>query len=118
MKSAIVRLAAAVAACAAASATAQPPNAEAPMPDDTRRTETAGAAAENPFFAPSPLPLQYPPFDRIRDEHFAPALERGMAEHLAEVESIASNPEPPTFENTIVAHQRSGRHLERTATVF
>src|SRR5690606_16499641 len=118
MKSAIVRLAAAVAACAAASATAQPPNAEAPMPDDTRRTETAGAAAENPFFAPSPLPLQYPPFDRIRDEHFAPALERGMAEHLAEVESIASNPEPPTFENTIVALERSGRLLERTATVF
>jgi len=88
------------------------------MPDDTRRTETAGAAAENPFFAPSPLPLQYPPFDRIRDEHFAPALERGMAEHLAEVESIASNPEPPTFENTIVALERSGRLLERTATVF
>jgi len=117
MKSAISGLAA-VAACAAASALAQPPSAESPVPNDTSRVETADAAAENPFFSPSALPLEYPPFDRIDDEHFAPALERGMAEHLAEVESIASNPEPPTFENTIVALERSGRLLERTATVF
>ncbi|MFI7609828.1 M3 family metallopeptidase [Nonomuraea terrae] len=74
--------------------------------------------AENPFFAPSDLPYQLPPFGEVREEHYLPAFERGMAEHLAEVEEIANNPEPPTFENTIAALERSGRILDRTATVF
>jgi len=72
----------------------------------------------NPFFAASDLPLGMPAFDRIRNEHFAPAFERGMAEELAEVERIAQSSEPPTFENTLVALERSGRLLRRTRAVF
>ncbi|MFI7418991.1 M3 family metallopeptidase [Nonomuraea sp. NPDC049684] len=74
--------------------------------------------AENPFFAPSSLPYQLPPFADVREEHYLPAFERGMAEHLAEVDAIANSTEPPTFDNTIAALERSGRILDRTATVF
>jgi peptidyl-dipeptidase Dcp len=75
-------------------------------------------AAANPFFAPSTLPYQLPPFDRIRDEHFLPAFERGMQEQLAEIDAIASNKAAPTFENTIVALDRSGQTLTRVGNVF
>jgi peptidyl-dipeptidase Dcp len=74
--------------------------------------------AENPFFAPSNLPYQLPPFADVREEHYLPAFERGMAEHLAEVDAIAGSTEPPTFDNTIAALERSGRILDRTATIF
>lgn len=74
--------------------------------------------AGNPFFAPSNLPYELPPFADIREEHYLPAFERGMAEQLAEVDAIASNPEPATFDNTIAALERSGRILDRTATAF
>uniref|UniRef100_UPI003D70C609 M3 family metallopeptidase n=1 Tax=Nonomuraea sp. bgisy101 TaxID=3413784 RepID=UPI003D70C609 len=74
--------------------------------------------AENPFFAPSSLPYQLPPFEEIREEHYLPAFERGMAEHLAEVDAIANSAEEPTFDNTIAALERSGQILNRTATVF
>jgi peptidyl-dipeptidase Dcp len=76
------------------------------------------SAAANPFFAPSTLPYQLPPFNRIRDEHYLPAFERGMAEHLAEVEAIANNPDPATFENTLLALERSGTLLDRVSRVF
>jgi len=74
--------------------------------------------ADNPFFAESPLPHQHPPFDRIDDAHYAPAFERGMADQIAEVEAIAGATEPPTFENTIVALERSGQLLNRVAATF
>ncbi|MEW9551488.1 M3 family metallopeptidase [Nonomuraea sp. NPDC050783] len=74
--------------------------------------------AENPFFAPSALPYELPPFAEIREEHYLPAFRRGMAEQLAEVEAIAGSAEPPTFDNTIAALERSGAVLDRTATVF
>ncbi|NUS05234.1 MAG: M3 family metallopeptidase [Nonomuraea sp.] len=74
--------------------------------------------AENPFFAPSSLPYQLPPFADVREEHYLPAFERGMAEQLAEVDAIANSTEPPTFDDTIAALERSGRILDRTATVF
>ncbi|MEV4171127.1 M3 family metallopeptidase [Nonomuraea sp. NPDC049709] len=74
--------------------------------------------AENPFFAPSDLPYELPPFADVREEHYLPAFQRGMAEQLAEVDAIASGTEPPTFANTIAALERSGRILDRTATVF
>ena len=77
-------------------------------------TQTDG----NPLFTASPLPLQYPPFDKVRDEHFAPALDRGMAEQLAEIQVIADNPAAPTFDNTILAWERSGRLLSRTTTLL
>ncbi|GII76496.1 peptidyl-dipeptidase Dcp [Sphaerisporangium rufum] len=73
---------------------------------------------ENPFFAPSPLPYRLPPFADIREEHYLPAFERGMAEQLAEVEAIAGAPEPATFDNTVVALERSGELLDRVSTVF
>ncbi|MDT8408103.1 MAG: M3 family metallopeptidase [Wenzhouxiangellaceae bacterium] len=85
--------------------------------DETSAQADAGAA-ENPFFEVSTLPFQMPPFDRIEDDHFMPAMERGMAEQIAEVEAIAGNPEPASFENTIVAMERSGRLLSRTTAVF
>src|SRR5258708_25721118 len=59
-----------------------------------------------------------PPFDQVKVEHFAPALEAAMAEQLAEVDKIAGDPAPPTFENTLAALERSGRTLDRVATVF
>jgi peptidyl-dipeptidase Dcp len=81
----------------------------------TQKAQDQGA---NPFFSPSPLPYQTPPFDRIRDEHFLPAFEAGMQQHLAEVRAIADQKEPATFANTIEALERSGALLSRTSRVF
>ncbi|MDR7331101.1 M3 family metallopeptidase [Roseateles asaccharophilus] len=82
-------------------------------------TGLAGAqASDNPLLTVSPLPLRYPQFDKLRDEHFAPALDRGMAEQLAEIQAIADNPAAPTFDNTIVAWEKSGRLLARANTLL
>ncbi|HEY1076428.1 MAG TPA: M3 family metallopeptidase [Fontimonas sp.] len=67
---------------------------------------------------PSPLQFEYPPFDLIRDEHFKPAFEAGMREQLAEIDAIASNPQPASFDNTVVAMERSGALLGRVSAVF
>ncbi|WP_158917181.1 peptidyl-dipeptidase Dcp [Caulobacter sp. S45] len=75
-------------------------------------------AAEDPFSSPSTLPFEAPRFDQIKDEDFQPALEGGMARQMAEVEKIADNPAPPTFENTIVAMEKSGQMLNRVRSVF
>lgn len=80
--------------------------------------DVAEEATVNPFFEVSTLPLQMPPFDQIRDEHFIPAMERGMEQHLAEIEAIATSAVAPSFDNTIVAMERSGRMLSRVAAVF
>ena len=72
----------------------------------------------NPFFAPSSLPFQAPPFDKIKDEDYQPAIEAGMAEERKEVQAIADNPAPPTFENTIVAMEKSGQLLRRVRAAF
>ncbi len=72
----------------------------------------------NPFLAPSPLPFELPPFADIRDEHYGPALDEGMRLHLEEVRAIADDPEPPTFDNTLVALERSGAVLDRVQRVF
>jgi peptidyl-dipeptidase Dcp len=74
--------------------------------------------ASNPFAKASPLPLHYPAFDKIKDEHFMPAFAAGMREQLREVASIANNPKAPTFDNTIVAMERSGLMLARVSTTF
>jgi peptidyl-dipeptidase Dcp len=73
---------------------------------------------DNPLLKESSLDFRYPPFDKLRDEHFAPAYEQGMAEQLKEIAPIASNPEPPTFENTIVALEKSGELLGRVDRIF
>ncbi len=75
-------------------------------------------AAENPLLTESTLPFHYPHFDQIRNEHFSPAFEHGMAEHLKEIETIANNPEKPTFQNTIVALEKAGELLGRVSTIF
>ena len=80
------------------------------------------AAAEfgpsNPFYAPSTLPFGAPPFDRIKDEDYQPAIEAGMAQQLAEIDAIANDREAPTFENTFAAIERSGRLLARASAAF
>jgi peptidyl-dipeptidase Dcp len=72
----------------------------------------------NPLLTESRLPLRYPPFDQIRNEHFAPAFERGMEEHRREVAAIAASPEQPSFENTVVALEQAGQLLARASRVF
>jgi len=72
----------------------------------------------NPFYAPSTLPFQAPPFDKIKDEDYQPAIEAGMAEELAQIQAIADNPAPPTFENTLVAMQKTGQLLQRAMAAF
>lgn len=73
---------------------------------------------ENPFLAPSQLPYQLPPFAEIREEHYRPALDQGMAEQLAEIAAITGDPEPPSFDNTLVALERSGSLLRQVLAVF
>ena len=85
-------------------------------------SEALAAAADfgpaNPFYAPSTLPFQAPPFDKIKDEDFQPAIEAGMAQAEAEILRIADNPDGPTFDNTIVAMEKSGRLFDRAMAAF
>ena len=100
----IVAVALALAACAPAS---------------PKKSATAPAAAPaNPFFSASTLPFEAPPFDKIKDGDFQPAIEEGMKQQLVAIGKIADNPEPPTFDNTVVAMERSGELLARVSKVF
>jgi peptidyl-dipeptidase Dcp len=74
--------------------------------------------AENPLLSESSLPYHIPPFDKIKDEDFVPAIEQGMRDQLKEVETVADNSEKPTFDNTIVALERTGRLLDRAQRTF
>ncbi len=78
----------------------------------------AEAASDNPLLSPSALPYHLPPFQAMKDEHFAPAFGAGMAEQLKEVDAIANNPAAPTFDNTIIALERSGRTLNLVRRAF
>ena len=81
----------------------------------------AGAQAPsrvNPLTVPSTLPFQAPRFDQITDADYQPAIEQGMAEQIAEMNRIASDPAAPSFANTIEAMERSGRTLERASQAF
>jgi len=80
--------------------------------------KTVEFGPSNPFYAASTLPLQAPPFDKIRDSDYQPALEAGMAQQQEEVKAIAENPDPPTFENTLVALEKSGQLFKRVVMVF
>jgi peptidyl-dipeptidase Dcp len=72
----------------------------------------------NPFYAPSTLPFQAPPFDKIKDSDYQPAIEAGIAERLKEIDAIANNPAPPDFQNTLVALEKSGQLLRRVQRAF
>ena len=72
----------------------------------------------NPFFTDYDAPYQIPPFDEIKEEHYMPAFEKGMKEQLEEIDQIANNPEQPTFENTLVELERTGKTLGKVADVF
>ena len=111
-----------IAASLSLGACATAPENAASMSDDTASAaasaEATPAAVANPFFAPSTLPYQYPRFDQIKDADYAPAFEEGMRQQRAEMDAIANAADAPTFENTIVAMERSGQLLTRVANVF
>ncbi len=79
---------------------------------------TESSTEQNPLLIASTLPYGAPAYDAIELSHFGPAFERGMQEQVEEVAAIASNSEPPTFANTVVALERSGQTLARTSSVF
>ncbi|WP_027386808.1 M3 family metallopeptidase [Chryseobacterium gregarium] len=83
---------------------------EVPLPD--------ASLSSNPFLKKSKLQYEAPEFDKIKNEHFKPAFDFGLKQHDAEILKIANNPEKPTFENTIVALEKSGEVLKRTMIVF
>lgn len=72
----------------------------------------------NPFFEPYNTPFEVPPFDKIKNEHFAPAIREGIKQQQAEIDAIVNNAEAPTFANTIEAMENSGDLLARVSTVF
>ncbi len=81
-------------------------------------TTKPGSKHEFPYFTVSKLPFDAPQFDKIKDSDFKPAFEEGMEENLAEIEKIADNPEPATFENTLVALEKSGQLLRSVSLIF
>ncbi|MGE4514688.1 MAG: M3 family metallopeptidase [Chryseobacterium sp.] len=83
---------------------------EVPTPD--------ASLSQNPFMKKSKLQYEAPEFDKIKDEHFKPAFDFGLKQHDAEILKIANNPEAPTFENTLVALEKSGEILKRAVIVF
>jgi peptidyl-dipeptidase Dcp len=74
--------------------------------------------ASSPFYAPSTLPFHAPPFDKIKDADYQPAIEAGMAEELSEIQAIADNPAPATFDNTLVAMEKAGQLFRRANAAF
>src|SRR3981189_3767039 len=72
----------------------------------------------NPLLEAWTAPHETPPFGAIRPQHFRPAFDRAMADHMREIEAVAAAPETPSFANTIAALERSGRALDRVSAVF
>ena len=113
-----------IATTLALAACSQQPNGANPTPATTVSVAAASTAAaatamtSNPFFQASTLPFQAPPFDKITDADYQPAIEEGMQRQLAQIQKIADNPEPATFENTYVAMEKSGVMLTRVMAVF
>jgi len=78
----------------------------------------ADSISDNPFYTASALPFQAPPFDKIKDADYQPAIDEAIRLHNLEVQQIAGNPDAPTFENTYVALEKSGQMLNRVLQVF
>jgi peptidyl-dipeptidase Dcp len=90
----------------------------APVSQAASKAPSSTLDPSNPFARASSLPLHYPAFDKIRDEHFVPAFEAGMREHLDEIAAIANSRKAPTFDNTVVAMERAGQLLARVSATF
>ena len=84
----------------------------------SHNTSKINNKSKNPFFKESKLPFCAPRFDKIKDTDFKPAFEEGMKQQLAEVEKIANNPKPSTFDNTLIPLEKSGQLLTRVSLVF
>jgi peptidyl-dipeptidase Dcp len=82
------------------------------------QTPAPASSPSNPFYAPSTLPFQAPPFDRIKDSDYQPAFEAGIDEEMKEIDAIANNPAPPDFANTFIALEKSGQLLRRVRSAF
>ncbi|HEX7707866.1 MAG TPA: M3 family metallopeptidase [Thermoanaerobaculia bacterium] len=109
----------AVAGCSTTRDVTTDPTPTAPSPTSAPVATAPATASSNPLLAEWTGPYGgIPPFDRVEVAHFRPALEAAMAENLADVERIANDPAPPTFENTIAAMERGGRTLNRVATAY
>ncbi|MEM9701338.1 MAG: peptidase M3, partial [Planctomycetota bacterium] len=80
--------------------------------------KAGGVAGGNPLLAEWETPFGAPPLDLIEASHFQPAFEVALTEHSAEIAAIAANTEPPTFDNTLLAMEQSGRTLSRISSVF
>ncbi len=80
--------------------------------------QSGGSTASNPLLQASTLPYEAPAFDKIKDGDFKPAIEEGMKQQLAVIEQIANSTEAPTFENTLVAMEKSGPLLSRVNMIF
>ncbi|HUW51976.1 MAG TPA: peptidyl-dipeptidase Dcp [Rhodanobacter sp.] len=110
---------------ALAACSQQPSGTTTPAPAKVATVAAASSAApaanamtSNPFFSASTLPFQAPPFDKITDADYQPAIEEGMKRQLAQIQQIADNTDAPTFENTYVAMEKSGVMLNRVLSVF
>jgi peptidyl-dipeptidase Dcp len=88
------------------------------LAQDSAAQNSSPMPSDNPFLVESALPYHLPPFDKIKDEHFVPATEAGMQEQLKEVDAVAANAEKATFDNTVVALERTGRLLDRAQRTF
>ena len=89
-----------------------------PTPKTITMDSTTVSTEQNPFYTESSLYMKYPEFDKIKNKHYTPAFEKGMADHMAEIDAIAERADSPTLENTIIAMEKSGALLDRVATVF
>ena len=98
------------------SAASKEPN--TPVTAQSSAASDTQLSADNPFAAPSPLDFHSPAFDKVRLEHYQPAFTVGMKQQLAEMDAIAAQTDAPTFENTIVAIEKSGALLTRVRNVF
>ena len=88
------------------------------MTDTLLTAQTAAFGPQNPFYSPSAVAFHAPPFDRIEDSDYQPAIEAGMAEQEKEMVAIANNSAAPTFQNTYVAMEKTGRLLYRAQAAF
>ena len=89
-----------------------------PTPKTITVESTTVSTEQNPFYTESSLYMKYPKFGEIKNENYTPAFEKGMADHMAEIDAIAERADSPTLENTIIAMEKSGALLDRVATVF